>query len=71
MASVSQEFLKSKMDMDFVLQYQEDPGERGLTVKSGMTAVNKILSLPTKHLSVTTRIRRKCFLWLPMCSTQN
>lgn len=41
-----------------VLQYQEDPGERGLTVKSGMTAVNKILSLPTKHLSVTTSICR-------------
>lgn len=31
-----------------VLKYQEDLGERGLTVKSRMTAVSKILSLPTK-----------------------
>lgn len=31
-----------------VLKYQGDLGERGLIVKSGMTVVSKILSLPTK-----------------------
>lgn len=43
-AFVSREFLKTGRDMDFVLKYQGELDERGLTVGLGMIDVGKILA---------------------------